>query len=249
MAMARWTGCAAVGAVVVVIGAGVLAGCGSGSEEAVIDPGDGGEYAPVIEPSAFVADIDNPFLPLTPGSRWVYEGEEDGESERVEVLVTDERREVMGVSTVVVQDRVFQDGELVEDTADWFAQDAEGNVWYFGEDSQELEDGEVVSTEGSWEAGVDGALPGIVMLADPVVGEAYRQEYYAGEAEDMAEVAEVMAGVSVPAGDFSDVLVIREWNPLEPDVVEEKHHAPGVGVVLEVKVEGGEGRVELIEHS
>jgi len=231
------------------LGAGVLAGCGSGGGEAMIDPGDGGEYGPVIEPSAFVADIDHPYLPLTPGSRWVYEGVEDGGSERVEVVVTGERREVMGVSTVVVQDRVFEDGELVEDTADWFAQDAEGNVWYFGEDSKELEDGEVVSTEGSWEAGVDGALPGIVMLANPAVGEAYRQEYSAGEAEDVAEVAEVMASASVPAGDFSEVLVIREWNPLEPDVVEEKHHAPGVGVVLEFIVEGGEGRIELIEQS
>lgn len=163
--------------------------------------------------------------------------------------MTDERREVMGVSTVVVQDRVYQDGELVEDTVDWFAQDTDGNVWYFGEESRELEDGEVVSTEGSWEPGVDGALPGIVMLADPTPGDAYRQEYYEGEAEDMAEVAETSTRASVPAGEFSDVVVIREWNPLEPDVVEEKHHAPGVGVVLKVVVEGGDGRVELIQHS
>lgn len=236
-------------AMVLAFGTGALAGCGSGGDAPVIDPGDGGEYAPVIDPASFVEEITNPYLPLTPGSRWVYLGEEDGESERVEVEVTDARREVMGVSTVVVRDRVFQDGELVEDTSDWFAQDAEGNVWYFGEDSKELEDGEVVSTEGSWEAGVDGALPGVVMLADPAVGDAYRQEYYEGEAEDMAEVADIAQSAVVPAGDFSDVLVIREWNPLEPDVVEEKHHAPGVGVVLEVIVEGGEGRVELVEQT
>jgi hypothetical protein len=240
----------ATAAVILTLGAGLTAGCGADSDEAaVIDPGDGGDYAPVINPAEFVEEITNPYLPLTPGSRWVYEGEEDGGNERVEVVVTDERREVMGVSTVVVQDRVYQDGELVEDTADWFAQDTDGNVWYFGEESAELEDGDVVSTEGSWEAGVDGALPGIVMLADPTPGEAYRQEYYEGEAEDMAEVVEMSASVSVPAGDFSDVVVIREWNPLEPDVVEEKYHAPGVGVVLEVVVEGGEGRLELIEHS
>ncbi len=157
-------------AMVLAFGTGALAGCGSGGDAPVIDPGDGGEYAPVIDPASFVEEINNPYLPLTPGSRWVYLGEEDGESERVEVEVTDARREVMEVSTVVVRDRVFQDGELVEDTSDWFAQDAEGNVWYFGEDSKELEDGEVVSTEGSWEAGVDGALPGVVMLADPAVG-------------------------------------------------------------------------------
>ena len=235
---------------VLALGLVLLAGCGSGSDEgAVIDPGDGGNYAPVIDPAEFVGEITNPYLPLTPGSRWVYQGNEDGDSERVEVVVTDERREVMGVSTVVVQDRVYQDGELVEDTVDWFAQDTDGNVWYFGEESRELEDGEVVSTEGSWEAGVDGALPGIVMLADPTPGDAYRQEYYEGEAEDMAEVAETSTRASVPAGEFSDVVVIREWNPLEPDVVEEKHHAPGVGVVLEVVVEGGDGRVELIQHS
>lgn len=239
-----------VAAAILTLGSGLLVGCDSGSDEAaVIDPGDGGEYAPMIDPASFVEEISNPYLPLVPGSRWVYEGEEDGETERVEVVVTDRRREVMGVSTVVVRDRVYQDGELIEDTADWFAQDIDGNVWYFGEESSELEDGEVVSTAGSWEAGVDGAMPGIVMLADPTPGEAYRQEFYEGEAEDLAEVAEVMATVSVPAGDFSDVVVIREWNPLEPAVVEEKHHAPGIGVVLEVVVEGGEGRVELIEHA
>jgi hypothetical protein len=229
------------------VGVALLAGCSSsGDETAVIDPGDGGSYAPVIDPSDFVEEVTNPYLPLSPGTRWAYEGKEDGETERVEVLVTDQRRQVMGVPTIVVQDRVYQDGELIEDTLDWFAQDAEGNVWYFGEESEELEDGEVISTAGSWEAGVDGALPGIVMLADPTPGEAYRQEYYAGEAEDLAEVAGVSDSVSVPAGDYSDVLVIREWNPLEPNVVEEKYHAPGVGVVLEVVVEGGEGRVELI---
>ena len=148
--------------------------------EPVIDPGDGGEYAVDIDPADFVETIDNPYLPLLPGARWVYEGIEDGETERVEVEVTEERRDVMGISAVVVRDVVYEDGELVEDTYDWFAQDVDGNVWYFGEDSKEYEDGEVVSTERSWEAGVDGALPGIVMLADPVVGEAYRQDAETG---------------------------------------------------------------------
>ena len=222
---------------------------GGGDAEPVIDPGDGGDYSPDIEPADFVDTIDNPYLPLLPGSRWVYEGIEDGETERVEVEVTDERREVMGISAVVVRDTVYEDGELIEDTFDWFAQDVDGNVWYLGEDSREYEDGELVGTEGSWEAGVDGALPGIVMLADPAVGDAYRQEYYEGEAEDLGEVHQVGASQTVPAGDFEEIVIIREWNPLEPDVVEDKYHAQGVGVVLEVKVEGEDGRVELIEFT
>ena len=237
-----------------VMAAGTLATCGddddtSGSE-AVIDPGDEGEYAPDIDPANYVDQIDNPYLPLLPGTQWVYEGvNEDGETERIEVVVTTERREVMGVSAVVVQDTVYEDGELVEDTFDWFAQDVDGNVWYLGEDSGEYEDGELVSTEGSREAGIDGALPGNVMLADPTVGAAYRQEYNEDEAEDKGEVSQVGVSQTVIAGEYDDIVVIREWNPLEPDVVEDKYHAPGVGVVLEQKVAGEEGRVELIEFT
>jgi hypothetical protein len=246
MARSRWFDCS----LAVILAAGGAVGCGGDDDaEPVIDPGDGGDYTIDIDAADFVEVIDNPYLPLPPGARWIYEGIEDGESERVEVEVTDERREVMGISAVVVRDRVFEDGELVEDTSDWFAQDVDGNVWYLGEASREFEDGELVGTEGSWEAGVDGALPGIVMPADPEVGDAYRQEFYDGEAEDMAEVHETGTSATVPAGTFDDVLVVREWNPLEPDVIEDKYHAPGVGVVLEVKVEGGDGRVELIEFT
>lgn len=227
-----------------------LAGCGGDSAtEPVIDPGDGGAYAPEVDPADFVTAIDHPYLPLVPGTRWVYEGISDGEEERIEVVVTDDRREVMGISAVVVRDTVTVDGELEEDTYDWFAQDRAGNVWYLGEDSREYEDGEVVSTEGSWEAGVGGALPGIVMPADPTPGQAYRQEYLAGEAEDMAEVVRLDGTETVPYGSFTGLLVTREWNPLEPDVVEEKYYAAGVGLVLEVVTAGGEGRVELVEQA
>jgi hypothetical protein len=219
-----------------------------GQVQAVIDPGDGGQYAPEIDPATFVDRIDNPFLPLLPGARWVYEGEVDGELERVEVVVTDERREVMGVSTVVVRDTVTVDGELEEETFDWFAQDGDGNVWYFGEDSREYDGGQVASTEGSWEAGVDGAQPGIVMEAAPGVGDAYRQEYYPGEAEDLAEVTAVDGTASVPAGSYAEVLVTKEWTPVEPDTIEEKHYASGVGLVLEVGVEPDQYRLELLEH-
>ncbi|HEX8803134.1 MAG TPA: hypothetical protein VF743_03040 [Acidimicrobiales bacterium] len=221
---------------------------GTTAGEPVIDPGDGGRYAPEIDPADFVETVDNPYMTLTPGASWSYRGEEDGEVENVEVTVTDQRREVMGVSAVVVRDTVSDaDGAVVEDTRDWFAQDREGNVWYMGEDTAEYEDGEVTSTEGSWEAGRDGALPGIAMPADPTVGYAYRQEYYPGEAEDLAEVARLGASESVPEGDHDDLLVIKEWNPLDPEVVEEKYYAAGLGLVLEVKVAGGDGRIELVD--
>jgi hypothetical protein len=217
--------------------------------EPVIDPGDGGDYHPEIDPADFVATIDNRYLPFIPGSRWIYEGTDDGEAERIEVEVTTDRRQVMGVSTTVVRDTVYVDGELAEDTFDWYAQDRGGNVWYMGEDTKEYENGEVSTTHGSWEAGVDGALPGIIMQAEPTVGDAYRQEYYAGEAEDLAEVTALNASEAVPFGDLDDLLVINEWNPLEPEVTEDKYFAPGVGTVLEVKTAGGEGRIELIEFT
>jgi hypothetical protein len=241
--IARWT----AGFVVLVL---LVAGCGDdGKAAAVIDPGDGGRYAPEIDPADFVPTIDNPYLPLKVGSRWVYERRADGEVERTEVVVTDQRRTVMGVAVTVVHDRVSVDGEVVEDTYDWFAQDSDGAVWYFGEDSKDYENGALVGTKGSWEAGVDGALPGIVMPAEPEVGLAYRQEYYRGEAEDMAEVARVDERASVEVGAYRDVVVIREWNPLEPEVVEEKYYAPGVGLVVEQVTAGGDERTELIEHT
>lgn len=254
-------------AVLSVGGLAALAGCGDDSSgggqaasgstssstsdttaEPVIDPGDGGDYQPQVDPADFVDAVDNPYLPLVPGTRWVYEGEGDeGEVERIEVTVTDERREVMGISATVVRDSVYADGELIEDTWDWYAQDRDGNVWYLGEDTAEYEDGEVVNTEGAWEAGVDGALPGIVMPADPQVGDVHRQEYYVGEAEDMFEVTEVGASRTVPAGSYEEVLVTTDWTPLEPEVVEQKSYAPGVGVIAEEKTAGGDGYAELVE--
>jgi hypothetical protein len=226
----------------------VLAGC-SGSADPPIDPGDGGDYQVTVEPANFVTGIDNPWLPFTPGSTWVYESVGEEEVERIEVVVLEETREVMGVQATVGRDTVTLDGELVEDTYDWYAQDVDGNVWYMGEETAEYENGEVVSTAGAWEAGVDGALPGIVMLSDPTEGDAYRQEYYPGEAEDMAEVIGVGASEEVAVGAFDDLVVIEEWTPLEPDVIEEKSYGPGVGVVLEVVVEGGSGRIELVSYT
>jgi hypothetical protein len=138
-------------------------------------------------------------------------------------------------------------GELQELTFDWYTQDVDGNVWYFGEDSKEYANGVVTSTGGSWEAGVNGALPGIIMLADPRVGTAYRQEYYRGEAEDMGKVVALGEHVSVPAGSFDDVVVTQDFTPLEPSILERKYYAPGIGVVLERLVEGGAESSRLVD--
>ncbi len=216
--------------------------------EPLIDPGDGGRYRPAIEPSRFVKGIDNPYLPLKPGARWVYEGRSDGATERIEVVVTDETKTIEGIEAVVVRDTVTRDGVLFEDTTDWYAQDVDGNVWYLGEATEEHEDGKV-STAGSWETGVKGAQPGIAMPARPKVGRAYRQEFAKGEAEDVAKVLRLGRTADVPAGSYRDVVVIEEWNPFDPKVLEEKSFAPGVGLVLEVQTAGGKGRNQLVEFT
>jgi len=204
-------------------------------------------YSPVINPDDFVEVVDNPYFPLTPGTTFVYEGESEGEPIRDEVYVTSETRTVMGVKTIVVRDREFEDGELAEETFDWYAQDKDGNVWYFGEDSKEYDEGEVVSTEGSWEAGVNGAQPGIIMEGKPQVGDTYRQEYLAGEAEDMAEVVSLSESVSVPYGSFENCLKTREWTPLEPGIEENKYYAAETGLLMEITVKGEAERLELVE--
>lgn len=229
-----------------------LAGCANGDERkpapaAVIDPGDGGSYAPVLDPSRFVGPIDNPFLPMPVGARWVYEGTSDGEKERVEVTVTGERKRILGIDAYVVRDTVSVGGELVEDTNDWFAQDVDGNVWYLGEESREYENGRLVGVAGSWEAGKDGAYPGIVMPGVPVVGAAYRQEFLPGEAEDMMVITAVAGTMTVPAGSYRDVVTTRDWTPLEAEVIEEKAYARGIGKIRERKVAGGKGEAELVE--
>ena len=206
-------------------------------------------YQPVIDPASFVSGVDNPYWPLKPGSKWRYEGNIDGTPEVVTVEVLAETKEILGITCVVVRDEVTADGETVELTFDWYAQDVHGNVWYLGEDSKEYENGVVVGTTGSWEAGVDGAQPGIVMPADPgQVADTYRQEYYAGEAEDLARVLETGASVTVAFGSFEDVLVTEEWTPLESEIREHKSYAPDIGFVKEEVVQGGSGSVELVSY-
>ncbi len=189
------------------------------------DKAEESEYHPVIDPAQFTNAITNPLFPLTPGQTYVYVSATDSN----EVEVTHQTRVVMGVTCVVVRDRGWADRELVEETYDWYAQGTDSNVWYFGEISLQYENGVVVSTEGSWEAGEDGAQPGIIMKAHPQVGESYRQEFLEGEAEDMADVESLTETVTVPYGTFTNCLKTREWTPLEPGVSEHKYYAPGVG--------------------
>lgn len=217
----------------------------------VFDPNPGDDFdatfGPAFDASAFPdgAEVNHPYFPLTPGTTYRYEGETEEGFEEVVTEVTNDTREVAGVIAVVVHDRAFLDGDLIEDTYDWYAQDEEGNVWYLGEETCEIEDGECVSTAGSWEAGVDSAQAGIIMPADPEEGQRYYQEYYEGEAEDRAEVVSTDEDVAVPYGSFSGCVQTLDTTPLEPDVREHKYYCSGVGLVREVDLRTGEV-VELV---
>ena len=202
---------------------------------------------PQFDPNNFVTVIDNPYFPLVPGTTFIYRGETEGTPTRDVMKVTYKTKEILGVTTTVVHDRVYEEGVLTEDTFDWYAQDKQGNVWYFGEDTKELdENGNVVSTEGSWQAGVNGAEPGIIMLADPEKGDKYQQEFAAGVAEDMAQVLGFKDSLCVRYGCFENVLVTKEWTPLEPGVVENKYYAKGVGFIYSTMVKGGDEKLELV---
>jgi hypothetical protein len=196
----------------------------------------------------FTTRIDNRFFPLVPGTTFFYKGTTDGTPSSSQFIVTHEVRRIQGVDCVVVHDQVFEDGILAEDTLDFFAQDGEGNVWYFGEESKDLdENGNVVSTEGSWQAGVNGAEPGIVMKANPRVGDRYNQENAPGVAEDQAVVLSRDDALCVQFGCFDHVLTTEESTPLEPGVAEHKHYAEGVGFLSADMVQGGQEHTELVK--
>jgi hypothetical protein len=215
-----------------------------------------------IDPANFVSPAEaaanpNQFFPLIPGTKYFYEGESDGEPTSNVVFVTRDTKPIQGVNTTVVHDQVFENGKLVEDTSDWYAQDKDGNVWYFGEDSKDLDPdtGEVISTEGSWEAGqpvpppgTGIAQPGIIMEANPQVGDRYYQEFAPGVAEDQAQVLDLDAQLDecVPYGCFEDLLQTKEWTELEPGVVEHKYYADCVGFIFGEMVKGGEENDELV---
>jgi len=201
-----------------------------------------------VNPAHFTTRIDNPYWPMRRGSRWVYrETDNEGTKQRVVVTVTRKRKLIAnGVRARVVHDVVTEKGVPVEVTDDYYAQDRAGNIWYFGEATTEYENGRPSSTAGSFEAGVDGAQPGVIMPAKPRVGLAYREEYYAGHAEDKARVVSLREQAEVPLGHYSHVLMTRNINPLEPKSVEFKFYARGVGPVLAIGVSGGSDREDLV---
>ncbi|MGH2950733.1 MAG: hypothetical protein ACRDKX_01660 [Solirubrobacterales bacterium] len=234
----------------VAVAALVLAACGN-------DGGDDGSGAsglpqggePVeLDPAEFTTEIDNPYWPMAVGSRWVYsETDSEGAEQKVVVTVTERTKMIAnGVEARVVHDVVTEDGVPTEITDDWYAQDAEGNIWYLGEDTAEYENGKKTTTAGSFEAGIDGAEPGIILPADPQPGVTYRQEYYAGEAEDEGEIVSLDAQAEVPFGHFPEAMMTQDINPLEPKVLEFKFYARDIGPVLAVSVSGGSDREELV---
>lgn len=200
-----------------------------------------------IDPEDFVKEVDNQYLPLQPGTKFFYEGTKDGVPTTNEVFVTHQTKMILGVECTVVKDLAYEDGVLAESTFDWYAQDEEGNVWYFGEDTRELDSaGNTISTEGSWEAGVNNALPGIIMLDEPKVGERYQQEIAPGVAMDMAQVRSLDESVCVPYGCFEDVLMTKEWSLIDRGPVDHKFYAPGLGFIMETKVKGGDETSALV---
>jgi hypothetical protein len=200
-----------------------------------------------VDPADFSATVDNPWFPLVPGTTLRYEGTTEGKA-LVDVFeVTHETALIDDVPCVVIRDTVMEDGTVVEETVDWYSQDLAGNVWYFGEDTRTLGDeGNIVSTEGTWQAGVDGAQPGIFMPAEPRVGQSFQQESYPGHAEDWFVVLQAGVPVEVPYGSFPDAMVTGEWTPLEPDVLGEKVYARGIGLVRELDVAGSDEVLELV---
>ena len=222
-------------------------GCSDSSSSNNANPAND-PVAPVFEEASFTnaTQVDNQFLPLDPGAVQLYQMETEDGVETIVVEVLDETRVVNGVTSVVVRDREYLEELLIEDTYDWFAQDDDGNVWYMGEDVINYEyddDGNLIGTDndGAWEAGVDGALPGIVMKATLIVGDTYQQEYYEGEAEDMAQIEATAVQVELEDGSVYDgCLQTLEWNPLEPGDQEYKYYAPDLGLIKEEVVDGDE---------
>jgi hypothetical protein len=243
--------------------AAIAAGCGGDDESQPPSPKSPGTASTAaatlpqgsepfeLDPSSFTTDITNPFWPMSPGDRWVYrETDAEGSVARVVVTVLDKTKMIAnGVEARIVHDQVREGGEVKEDTFDWYAQDADGNLWYLGEDTAEYENGKLKTREGSWEAGVDGALAGIIMPAHPQVGQTYREEYYKGHAEDGAQIIGVEALAKVPYGRFGHGVQTRNFSGIEPNVIEEKIYARSVGVVLEVTVSGGSDRAELLSYT
>ena len=209
-------------------------------------------YNPQIKPAEFSTDITrNPYFSLPVGSRFVYESETEDGLERIEIMIPGWTKTVMGVETLVFWDRVFIDDELIEDTRDYLAQHENGDVWYFGEDVDNYEDGKLVDHEGAWIGGVDGALPGIWMKGNPKVGDEYRQEFYLGKAEDAAKIIKVSGTVQSRLGELTDCVTVFEWSPLFPDTAHKIYCAETGVTTAEIDLVGpgndAEVRADLID--
>ena len=210
--------------------------------------GPGRSYHPRIDPADFSPDVTNPWFPLTPGRTLVYTGTKDGQKALNLVATTSRTKKIDGVTTRVVEDRLYLSNVLEERTSDYYAQDRCGNVWYFGEDTAELDrHGNIVDTEGTWHAGVDDAQPGVFMQAHPQLGRRFRQEWYEGHAEDVFKVIDRSAAIAVPAGSFGHALRTAERTALEPAVLDNKYYVRGIGEVAELAVKGPREAVRLVE--
>ena len=221
-----------------ILGMLVLAGSGSATQ---------GTPIPALpSPSDFVTRIDNKYFPLRPGTTFHFRGTQQGKAREVSVFVTHKTKVILGIRATVILDQVLVGGKREEKTFDWYAQDKQGNVWYLGEDSSDFVNGRWVRSDGSWEAGVKGAKAGIVMKANPRVGVVYRQEYYAGHAEDMAKVLSRNKSVTLEYGSFEHALETSEWTPLERGVLEHKYYVKGIGNVRTIMVKGGSEEEHLV---
>jgi hypothetical protein len=209
----------------------------------------GTTYAPVLDPAHFVTVIDNPYFPLPVGRKLVYTGIKDGQSQTDTVTVTDQTKVILGITTRVVHDVATHDGTLLEKTFDFYAQDDHGNVWYLGEDTTAFLPNGKTDTSGSFEAGVGGAQPGIIMEANPQIPDAYRQECFAGEAEDTAWVVATEGSLKVPFGNVHNVLSTLEATRIEPGAYDQKIYGPGIGIVSEQSLTGPNEFAELVSVS
>ena len=222
----------------------LAAGCGSSGSNSQtsgmqIVSGAGPNGPAQVSANDFSATVDNAYYPLMPRTTYRYRGVKDGKPTIDVYAVSNETKSIEGASCRAVKDNLYEAGKLEEQTTDWYTQDRQGNVWYFGEATRELNpQGKTTSTEGSWQAGVDGAEPGIFMPANPQPGQSYRQEYYKGHAEDQFKVLDRNSAVTVPAGAYGTALLTQETTPLEPGVIDHKYYVKGIGNVKEVTAKG-----------
>jgi hypothetical protein len=233
---------------VAVAGAVGQAGAAPASKgQKTIKSGAGPGWPKILHPSDFVARVDNPFFPLKPGTKWFYRGKDDVGHFADKMRVKHKRKKILGVHTTIVHDVVLRHGKPREVTDDWYAQDHDGNVGYFGENTKELDrHGHVTSHEGSFKAGKNGARAGVLFPGDPKRGQTARQEYFKGHAEDHFKVLDTSARVKSPVVSSRHAVRTKEWTPLEPGIVENKYYVRGYGDVKERTIKGGKERLQLV---